>query len=78
MLPAHLGQTKQLGHRLVKRACRHCSLRAITTEEVLHAQTARLTNPTHTPIMGRGYDTCGLLSSYAGYAARPQGVFCLR
>ncbi|WP_276961743.1 hypothetical protein [Ferrimicrobium acidiphilum] len=28
----------------------------------------RPSDSTHTLIMGRGYDTCGSLSSYAGYA----------
>ncbi len=41
-----------------------------STEEVLHAQTMRSSDSAHTLIMGCGYDTCGSLSSYAGYAEK--------
>ena len=61
---------KAIGPAFVKESLSALVFGTITTEEVLHAQTMRPSDSTHTLIMGRGYDTCGSPSSYAGYADR--------
>ena len=59
---------KAIGPPLGEESFSALLLGAITTEEVRHAQAMRPSDSTHTLIMGRGSDTCGSPSSYAGYA----------